>query len=117
MTKEAVTERYRKTLVALYKHYGMSAWKPKDYRHPIALEAIAAGHLERRDGRFLFERFKDGHLAFTPEGRDFAEGAIQAGCTHEWEHSFGYGLARCSSTWCVKCNFVPAEAAAREAIA
>lgn len=53
----------------IYAHTGGKAWEPKAGTHlPFFDRAIAAGYVRRVDGRCLFERFKDSHIAFTHAG-------------------------------------------------
>lgn len=57
-----------RVLAAIHAKTGGRPWEPPQPRHPFVLRMIEAGMLERRDGRFLFEAFKDSHLAFTEAG-------------------------------------------------
>lgn len=57
-----------KVLRAIHAKTEGKSWEPPDPRHPFILRMLDAGLLVRRDGRFMFERFKDSHLAFTEAG-------------------------------------------------
>jgi hypothetical protein len=56
----------------LHAKTGGKAWAPPDTGHPFIRRMVAAGLLERRDGRWGFERLKDEFVAFTEAGLDKA---------------------------------------------
>lgn len=49
-------------------------FEPIDPYHAEIVRLIDDGYLRRVDGRFLYERFKDSHVAWTPAGRTACEG-------------------------------------------
>lgn len=67
-SSSTISEADLKVLRAIHVKTEGKSWEPPDPRHPFVLRMLDAGLLERRDGRFMFERFKDSHLAFTEAG-------------------------------------------------
>jgi hypothetical protein len=64
----AISDEDLEVLRAVHRKAEGRPFEPPQPRHPFVLRMIEAGMLERRDGRFMFERMKDAFLAFTDAG-------------------------------------------------